>query len=75
MDFNIIVCEDKINIMSILQSYVLSYNYTYFLLTRMGRTETIICKTFTGAASEKPSKRKLIIFILANVQKVKYKIW
>ena len=42
VDLNIIACEDKIVISSIIQSYVLYWYHTYILCPDMDRTEAII---------------------------------
>ena len=45
-NLNLITCEDKIFIPSILQSYVLHWCYTYLLHLGMDRTEAMILKHF-----------------------------
>ena len=72
IQFNLITCDGKIGIALTIQSYVLNYNYMYIVLARMDRTETISFKYFNGTALEISPRRKLVIVILANVQKVKY---
>ena len=41
LNFKLIMCENKICITSIIQTYVLNSGSTYVLLTRVDRMETI----------------------------------
>ena len=44
IDINLIMCEDKIVITSILQSYVLHWYYKHLFYTGMDKMEAMICQ-------------------------------
>ena len=52
INLNLITCEDKIVIPSILQSYVLNWYNTYLLNPGMDRTEAMICQKFYSRPKE-----------------------